>query len=112
MNDKIKVKFWRFDNLVVMRVLDMPERYRGKFTLDSGKGYSIVSMSSPEISDTTLYLRGNNQQKDNDYAFLKYETAEEAKGAIDKFSRMIRELNEEDCECPDEGIEPEVTTAE
>lgn len=112
MSDKIRVKFWRFDKLVVIRVLNMPAKYRGKERIAVNGEYMIISAMFPELYDKSLYLCGTNIALDKRYGAHNYETEEEAKAAIDAFRGMIRKLNEDGCEYADESMEPEVITAE
>ena len=112
MNDKIRVKFWRFDNVVVMRVLDMPERYRGKERIALNGKYEIISALFPQIDNRRLCLCGDDRGRDNDYDSYKYTSGAAAATAIAAFRGMIQNLNEDDCECSDKSIEPEVIIAE
>lgn len=96
MNEKVKVKFMRYKNVVIMEVLEMPEKYRGKGKLiDSGR-ISIKSVDAPEITDFILYLRGDTTEFDNNCCVYAYNTTADARKAVKRFSSLIHELNERD----------------
>lgn len=98
MNEKVKVKFMRYKNVVLMEVLEMPKKYRGKDTLIISKRGTIKSLCVPEIRNNLLCLRGNITKYDNDCSTYSYSTTTEALKAIKNFSSLIHELNRRDAE--------------
>ena len=114
MNEKVKVKFMRYKNIVLMEVLEMPEKYREKDELIASEGASIQSVYSPDIRESVLYLRGNKTECDNNVSAWTYDTTADALKFINKFSDLIHELNKRDGETtePTSDGEFEITIAE
>lgn len=98
MNEKVKVKFMRYKNVVLMEVLEMPEKYRGKGELIASELTSIHSVKVPGIGESMLYVRGDMTEGDNEVCVKTYNTTADALLAIKKFSSLIYELNERDAE--------------
>ena len=114
MKEKVKVKFMRYKNVVLMEVLEMPENYRGKDELIASEWTSIHSVGRPDIRGSVLYLRGNMTEFDNVVCTQTYRTMADALEAIKKFSELIHKLNERDAETtePTSDGEFEITIAE
>lgn len=116
MNEKVKVKFMRYKNIVLMEVLEMPEKYRGKGELIASldEKVTIRSLHHPHIRDSVLFLRGDLIAHDDDCDVCVYNTPEDALEGIKKFSNLIHELNERDAETtePTSDGEVEITIAE
>lgn len=114
MNKKVKVKFLRYKNVVLMEVLEMPEGYRGKGELIDSELASIYSGAVPDIGDSILCLRGDTTEGDNKVCIQTYITTTAACVAIKNFSDLIHKLNERDAEKPEKTSdgEFEITIAE
>ena len=114
MNEKVKVKFLRYKNVVLMEVLEMPENYRAKGELIASEWTSIHSIGMPDIRGSVLYLRGNMTECDNAVHTWTYKTTADALKAIKNFSELIHKLNEGDAETtePTSDDEFEITIAE
>ena len=114
MNEKVKVKFMRYKNVVLMEVLEMPEKYRRKGELSASELASIHSVNVPDIGDSVLYLRGDMTEGGNKVCIQTYITTTAACVAIKIFSDLIYELNERDAEKPEKTSdgEFEITIAE
>lgn len=94
MDEKIKVQFIREGTNVKMRVLEMPEIYRGAGALSIRGFYKIISSEHPQISRYELNLRGTNLNGDNRWSEFDYELESDAEYAVNTFSTMIFRLNE------------------
>ena len=112
--NKIKVKFLRYKNEVLMEILEMPENYRGKGELIASQWASIHSIAMPDIRGSVLYLRGNMTEFDNAVRAWTYKTPADALKAIKNFSELIHKLNEPDAETtePTSDDEFKITIAE
>lgn len=96
MNEKIKVKFLRYKNIVLMEVLEMPEKYRDMGNIIDDGDYSIASRGNPSLLNRRCYLRGHFKDYDNYVAFCCYQSEEDAKKAVEKFTEFINEINARD----------------
>lgn len=116
MNEKVKVKFMRYKNVVLMEVLEMPDKYRGKgyLTTSVDSKYVIRSIHAPQIRERVLYLRGDFKEWDNNVSTCVYNTTYDALESIKCFSDLIRELNKQNAETTEatNDGEFEITIAE
>lgn len=55
---KLKVELFRYDTLVFGKILEQDESLRGKEEVISRSDYEIDSVSSPEIRQARLLIRG------------------------------------------------------
>ena len=98
MINKIRVKLWRIENVVLMKVLEMPEELRGTnliFT-SSNTGMGIYSVGRPDLKLNTIFLRGSNKEKDNKIVCYESESDEEALGYYNRVINTIEEFNNKD----------------
>lgn len=96
MNEKVKVRFIRFQNVLSMEVLEMPEKYRGKGALIKRDNCYIASKVKPEIYSTCLCLRGDQKEYDNTVDAYVFHSEQQAMKRVKVFSELIHELNERD----------------
>lgn len=91
---EIKIEVYQHDNFLCGRVLEMPEELRNKDIIRN-EYFNIESVNCPELTSTTLYLRGNDIDEDNNwftYVFDDKETATNIKNYIES---LITQWNEE-----------------
>lgn len=114
MDEKVKVKFMRYKNVVLMEVLKMPEKYRGKGVLIGVEGFAIESCSAPGLNSCKLYLRGEHEEYDELCDSMVFNSEKQAINHIKKFSDLIHKLNERDAKKPEKTSdgEFEITIAE
>ena len=93
MSEKIKVKFLRYKNIVLMEVLEMPEKYRDIGTIIEDGDYTIGSRGNPALANRYCYLRGSFKSYDNHVTFCHYQSEEVAKKTVEKFTELINEIN-------------------
>lgn len=96
----LKVDFAIYKNILIAEILDMPKEYRnlndrGGKVLSTMEGYAIKSISFPQLTEKTLYVRGCAKARDKGVLCYSYPTAKEATKARAMFEEMIRQINEE-----------------
>lgn len=102
----LRLKFYQIENVVVMKVLEQ-DRRNINFTY---KGLTLESIDHPEIREGDfIYLRGDEEKKDNNLACHDFETNEAAKKFIDCAMEVVRAYNKEYSQIKDE---PEIKIQE
>lgn len=95
------VEFAQYHNVLCGRVLAMSNELRGKSILHeidrNGKTFRLASEAVPNIVRRTLYVRGIESSDDEKSFCWNYSSPEEASEAKAAFSRMIREINVDNC---------------
>jgi hypothetical protein len=94
---KLKVKFWRIENVVLMKVLEQDEalRHVADFWKDKETGFTITSSVSPcFIPDLkTIYVRGADNSRDNDIFVIVYDNCFKAIEGLNNIMRTIDNFN-------------------
>lgn len=98
MTNKIRVKLWRIENVILMKVLEMPEELRGtNFVFNSpNTGMKIYSVGKPELKLNTIFLNGSSKEKDNNIVCCECKSNEEALGYYNRVINTIEEFNNKD----------------
>ena len=91
---EIKVEFYRTENFVYGRVLEMPEELRGKDIISNGT-YGIFSDEEPELDGRQLYLKGEHKYCDNEWFSCTYCDSDTAEKAKQSFQSLLEKWNEE-----------------
>lgn len=93
MSNKIKVKVWRIENAVLMKVLDMPEELRNEkiIYISPSIGMKIKSYSEPDLSLDSIFVWGNNKKNDNKIVVINLESITKA---IDYYNNVINTIEE------------------
>lgn len=107
----LEIKFWRFGNSIVMKVLNQGEEIeRGNFEFKASNGIVIKSDSCPSMEGKCLFVRGSNKEFDDMTSADSWLSVETAKKALNMYIAAIQEYNsivsesedkkekEEDCE--------------
>ena len=90
----LKVKFWRIENVVLMKILEQGDEIkRGNGNFFSDGDITLSSKTFPEMCDSTLYVCGDRQTSDNGIEIKEYGTIENAKTALSKYIHAISEYN-------------------
>ena len=94
---KIKVKFMRYKNIVLVETLSLPERFEQKpdpyiplITVGNNRVTVCHSLDARPYGNNDCYLIANGLTPVH---IMKYDSLEEAEKAIKKFSTMIRGVN-------------------
>lgn len=93
MINKIRVKLWRIENVVLMKVLEMPEELRGNHLIFTSPTTSmeIRSVDEPELTLKDIYINGSNKDEDNKIVCCEYKSDEMA---LDCYNRIIKTIEE------------------
>lgn len=93
MINKIRVKLWRIENVVLMKVLEMPEELRGTNLIFTSLTTSmeIWSVGEPELTLKDIYINGSNKDEDNKIVCCEYKSGEMA---LDCYNRIIKTIEE------------------
>ncbi len=93
MTNKIRIKLWRIENVVLMKVLEMPEKLRGTDLIFTSPTTSmeIWSVVEPELKLKDIYINGSDKDEDNKIVCCKYKSGEIA---LDYYNRIIKTIEE------------------
>jgi hypothetical protein len=92
----IKIRLEKWERSVVMQVLEMDESLRGKETIYT-KGTTtldILSLNSPALEATCIYLCGDEKWRDYDVATESFKTNEERDEYFDKVVATLKAWKE------------------
>lgn len=90
----LKVKFWRIENVVAMKVLEQPSGTRGKNVIFENDDFQLVSELNPEIAEGVCYLRGTNRAEDHFVVSGTFDSIDRAKTYIKRATETICKYNE------------------
>lgn len=99
--EKLKVKFIRYKNVILMEILNQPEDVRGAGVVYKNEEFIIYSLSTPAIAhrddfeseEHRLWIKGINDNENNDIVVQDFTAEEDALDYINKAKRAIREYN-------------------
>lgn len=95
----LKIKFWRIENVLLMKVLEQGnEIKRGDFKFCASNGIKVTSISSPELTPDVIYVRGDNEDMDdeeidNKVVHFDCEDERKAKILLNRYIEAVRECN-------------------
>jgi len=97
MDDKLKVAVERVGTIVVGWTVHMPERFRGAYILAKNSAHRFVScltsIDMPTLESSTLYLDGNNRERDGKIFARPYESEKDAKIAVREIAALVAKAN-------------------
>lgn len=93
-SNKIIVDFARVKNILLAEIINTPTPLKGTGTIIANEGYKISSVHYAMLTGKTLYLTGLSDDSTRPMSY-DYATDEEAQRALDKFSELIRQYNED-----------------
>ena len=77
-----------------MQVLEQGnEIKRGDFKFCTSNGIEIKSISSPELTPAIIYVRGCEEEYDDNIVPCEYSNAEGAKEALARYIEAVKEYN-------------------
>ena len=94
MNKKIEIDLFRYGNLLFGKVLYMDESLRGADTLYKGKLVEISSVSSPDLKENILFVRGISKDYDDSIFKHTYRNEEVAIRVAKDIENGINFINE------------------
>lgn len=75
---KFRFKVWRNDYTVTMKIFEQPEETRGKVKLFQHEDIEVCSITSPELLDCVVFLRGNIKSRDHMAATISFDNLDKA----------------------------------
>lgn len=91
----LKVKFWRIENVVLMKVLEQGEEIkRGCKEVFESVDFSIYSQCTPSMYANGIYVRGSKMEDDNKVRYYCLSNCAEAKLYIERATEAIHEYNQ------------------
>ena len=91
-NNKIIVDFTRVKNVLIARIINMPNELVGSGKIVSNEHYEIASVSYAILTSKVLYLTGSLDYNDG-YLSYSYDTEREAQEALECYSELISKYN-------------------
>lgn len=90
----LKIKFWRIENVLLMKVLEQGEEIkRGDFKFCASNGIKVMSICSPELTPAFINIRGHAKEYDDNIVPRECINAEEAKAMLARYIEAVREYN-------------------
>lgn len=109
----LKVKFWRIENVVLMKVLEQGEEIkRGCGELFRTDYLGLVSMYNPGILINKLLVRGKDKEDDNMVVSWGFSNRAEAKLYIERATEAIHAYNQSLSKDPEQTDDIETVIAE
>ena len=91
----LKVEFKQVENVVLMKVLEQGKEIElGHGVFFDHNGIKLISSGYPCIRLDKLYVKGNADLNQDNYASCSFNTSEEAEEYIAKFNEVINAYNE------------------
>lgn len=96
----LKVKFWRVENFLFMKVLEQGDEIkRGNFKFEASNGIMIESLETSSLSSISLSterclcIRGRITEADNDVVMNQFGSEKIAKEVLNLYVEAIKEYN-------------------
>lgn len=90
----LKVKFWRIENVVLMKILEQGDEIdRTCDAFYSDGNIRLISRRVPALCSDAIFVRGGNDRCDNNVSTKAFDTVEDAKTALSKYIHAISEYN-------------------
>lgn len=86
----LKIKFWRIKNVLLMQVLEQGNEIK-RFC--ASNGIEVKSLCRPELIPDIIYVRGCEEEYDDNIAPCEYSNSEEAKEMLARYIEAVREYN-------------------
>ena len=90
----LKIKFWRIENVLLMQVLEQGnEIKRENFKFCASNGIEVKRLCRPELIPDIIYVRGSEEEYDDNIVPCEYSNAEEAKAMLARYIEAVKEYN-------------------
>lgn len=90
----LKIKFWRIQHILLMKVLEQGDEIkRGHFHFSASNGVYIKSSCSPQMRLDVLYIRGDNEEIDDEVVYVDCGDERKAKILLNRYIEAVREYN-------------------
>ena len=91
----LKVKFRRIKNVVLMEVLEQTDiNIKNEFLFCASNGIQIYSRRIPELTETTIFIRGVDENFNNHVSAVTLDNEKKAKKFLMDHVRAIQEFKE------------------
>lgn len=109
----LKVKFWRIENVVLMKVLEQGEEIeRGCGEFFCQNGFSLYSYTGQSLIENGLAVRGDYIDYDNHIVIQEFPSIKKAKKCIKSATEAIHAYNQSIAEKPEQTDDIETVIAE
>lgn len=90
----LKIKFWRIENILLMKVLEQGEEIkRGDFKFCASNGIKVMSICSPELTPAFINIRGRAKEYDDNIVSRECINAGEAGAMLARYIEAVKEYN-------------------
>ncbi len=90
----LKIKFWRIENVLLMKVLEQGEEIkRGDFKFCASNGIKVMSICSPELTPAFINIRGRAKEYDDNIVSRECINAGEAGAMLARYIEAVKEYN-------------------
>ena len=89
----LKVRLIRFENVVLMKVLEQMDIERGGGDVFKYGDMVICSASTLQLRDDTIFIRGNDASRDDKFVTIDFSNAVRATEYFAKVKRTIEAYN-------------------
>ena len=96
----LKIKFWRVDNILLMKVLEQGDEIkRGNFRFEASNGIIIESLETPSLASISLStgrrlcISGRFTKADNSVVVNQFTSEKIAKESLNLYLEAIKEYN-------------------
>lgn len=92
---KLRIKFWQVENVVIMKVLNQDEKLRNKGELFNNDNLEMIICSNdyPAMLSDGLFIRGNLKERDNLACNYTFSSTKAASLYIEKCQELISGYN-------------------
>lgn len=90
---KLKIKLWRIENVVMMKVLEQDESLRGQGEIFNNNGTRIASEGNTALFNDAICINGRRIQEDGRICSKDFETIEEAQAYYNKVKKVVQDYN-------------------
>ena len=92
----LKLKLWRVENVVFMKVLEQDEELRENLDFVAKNGVRIISRAVPGIyNDNEVYVKGWDGKYDDRIVLNDYTSVDDAKDKIKLICDAVKEFNQQ-----------------
>ena len=92
-SNKIIVDFMRVENVLIAKIINMPNELVGSGKIVGNGRYEIASVYYAMITSKVLYLTGSLDYNNDCYLSYNYDTQREAQAALECYSELISKYN-------------------
>lgn len=103
----IRIKLEKWENSVLLQVLEMNEELRGKGCIYTNNQMELLSKAHPELSPVGLFIRGVDKDTDHQICIKHFSNNKSRDEYYERISTLISDYNNRDID--EDGIYREDT---